>query len=142
MVILDWAREAWIQIAWLFTRGGYCFNNVDAFDECRPFWAALMFIVIGIGVLVLLIVGKHVLTERLKYRKILKRREAELEIASESVMEQAKWSGEKAFDTGLSEAEIAQRIRAEKERIKAAATALRDDDKGDPNLGIDLLHRK
>jgi hypothetical protein len=56
-------------------------------------------------------------------------------------MEQAKWSGENAFDTGLSEAEIARRIRAEKDRIKAAGTASKDRDKGDPNLGIDVLHR-
>jgi len=54
MLIVDWAREAWIQITWVFTRGAYCFNNVDAFDNCRPFWATLMFGVIGVGVLVLL----------------------------------------------------------------------------------------
>jgi hypothetical protein len=141
MVVVDWAKEAWIHIAWLFTRGGYCFNNVDAFDECRPFWATLMFTLIGIGVVVLLVVGKHFLTEHLKYRQVVKRREAELEVAPGTVMEQAKWSGENAFDTGLSEAEIAQIIKAEKDRIKAAASAPKDRDKGDPNLGIDVLHR-
>jgi hypothetical protein len=141
MFIVDWAREAWIQIAWLSTRGAYCFNNVDAFDDCRPFWAALMFSVIAVGVLVLLIVGKHVLAEHLKYRKVMKRREAELEVAPESEMVQARWSGEKAFDTGLSEAEIAQRIKAEKERVKAAGSTPRDGDKGDPHMGIDVLHR-
>lgn len=141
MIVVDWAREAWIHIAWLYTRAGYCFNNVEAFDECRPFWATLMFTLIGIGVVVLLVVGKHFLAEHLKYRQVLKRREAELEVAPEAVMEQAKWSGEKAFDTGLSEAEIAQRIKAEKDRIKAAGSAPKDRDKGDPNLGIDLLHR-
>lgn len=141
MGVVDWAKEAWIHIAWLFTRGGYCFNNVDAFDECRPFWATLMFTLIGIGVAILLIVGKHLLSERLKYRQILRRRQAELEVAPEAVMEQAKWSGEKAFETGLSEAEIAQRIKAEKDRIKADASASKDRGKGDPNLGIDVLHR-
>src|SRR6185436_579575 len=141
MLIVDWAREAWIQITWVFTRGAYCFNNVDAFDNCRPFWATLMFGVIGVGVLVLLIVGKHVPGEHLKYRKIMRRRQAELEVAPESVMEQARWSGEKAFDTDLSAAEITQRIKAEKDRVKAAASAPKAGDKGDPNLGIDLLHR-
>lgn len=141
MIVVDWASEAWIHIAWLFTRGGYCFSNTDAFDECRPFWATLMFSLIGIGVLVLLVAGKHLLTEHLKYRQIMKRRQAELEVASETVMEQAKWSGDKAFDTGLTEAEIALRIKAERDRMKAAASAPKDPDKGDPNLGIDLLHR-
>jgi hypothetical protein len=141
MVVMDWVKEAWIHIAWLFTRGGYCFNNVDAFDECRPFWATLMFIVIGIGVLVLLVVGNHLLTGYWKYRQVMKRREAELEIAPETVMDQARWNAERAFDTGLSEAEIAQRIKAEKDRIKATASTSKDQAKGDPNLGIDLLHR-
>lgn len=141
MVVVDWAKEAWIHIAWLFTRGGYCFNNVDAFDECRPFWATLMFTLIGIGVVVLLVVGKHFLAEYLNYREVLKLRQAQLEIAPDAIMEQAKWSGENAFDTGLSEAEITQIIRAEKDRIRAAASASKDRDKGDPNLGIDVLHR-
>ena len=141
MGVVDWAKEAWIHIAWLFTRGGYCFNNVDAFDECRPFWATLMFTLIGIGIVVLLVVGKHFLTDYLKYRQVLKRREAELEIASDEAMQQAKWNDERAFDTGLSEAEIAQRIKAEKDRIKADASASKDRSKGDPNLGIDVLHR-
>lgn len=141
MIVVDWAKEAWIHLTWLFTRGGYCFNNVDTFDECKPFWATLMFTIIGIGVVVLLVVGKHFLTEHLKYRQILKRREEELEIASCEVMQQAKWNDKKAFDTDLSEAEIAQRIKAEKDRIKAAASVSKDRDKGDPNLGIDVLHR-
>ncbi len=141
MDVMDWANQAWLHVAWLFTRGGFCFNNVDAFDECRPFWATLMFALIGIGVLVLLVLGKHFLAGYLKYRQVLKRREAELEVAPDAVMEQAKWSGEKAFDTGLSEAEIARRILAEKDRIKAAASALKEHGKGDPNLGIDTLHR-
>lgn len=137
----DWAKETWIQLAGLAKRSVYCFDNVDAFEECRPYWAALMYLLIAAGIVVVLIMCSHFLSYHLKRRSVMRRRLEEAKIAPDDVMREVRWNGDDALDPGLSAAEIASRIRAEKERIKAGAPNPKDPSKGDPNMGIDVLHR-
>lgn len=138
----NWMTETWVEVVALAKRGGYCLNNVDAFEECRPFWAALMYVLIAVAVIVALIIFSHFISYRLKRRAVMRRRELELEVASEEVMQELRWSGESSLDTEMSSAQIARRIREEKERLKKAdARESTDTSKGDRNMGIDILHR-
>jgi hypothetical protein len=139
--VVDWAQEAWLFISRMLTRGRYCFDNVTAFDECQSFWIIVIAGFIVLGILGFVLVGRQVLRDYLKYRRVLKRREVELEVAAPEVMDQARWTGDKTLDPGLTQSEMIRRIKAEKDRLKATSPGSKDQPKGDPNLGIDVLHR-
>ena len=135
------AKEIWVQAEAFATRSLYCVNHVDAFEECQSTWAFFLYVAIGGLAVIGLIVTWHFISYRLKWRRVMRQRWLDQQVAPEDVMSRAKWAGDASPGADLSTAEIARQIRAEKNRQKLRGTAAQEPAKGDRHLGIDILHK-
>jgi len=140
MAAVDWIKGVWAYLVKLAGLGQYCLRDVGRFDECDSFWAAVGIVLAIFCALVLAFITRHFLREYAAHRRARARRLAELEVAPPEVMNQAKWSGDNALDSNLSQDEIVQRIKQAKAQLR---TGDKSGDKagGDTALGSDVRNR-
>jgi hypothetical protein len=142
MAVFDWIWNVWRYLTRLADLGKYCFQDVNRFDECEPFWEAIGIALAIVCVLTLMFIARHFFRAYSVHRRAWARRQAELAVAPAEVMEQVKWTGDNALDPNLSQEEVIQRIKQAKSRLRTGeASATGDKAGGDKALGIDLLHR-
>ena len=140
MAAVDWIKGVWAYLAKLAGLAQYCFKDVGRFDECDSFWATIGIAFAIVCVLTLTYIARHFYREYSAHRRVWAKRQAELEVASPEVMNQAKWSGDNALDSNLSQEEIIQRIKQAKAQLRTGE-ASGDKPGGHKALGIDLLNR-
>jgi hypothetical protein len=139
---LDWTKGAIADLKRYAELGRICFGDVGRFEECDQIWAGVGIVLGVVCLLTLLYVARHFYREYSAHRRAWQRRQAELEVAPSEVMNEVKWSGEKALDSDLSHAEIIQRIKDAKVRQRGEATSESDSKPGgDPALGVGIRHR-
>ena len=86
----DWARDLFAYLKKYAELGKICFDDVGRFDECDQVWA-IAGIVLGIVcILALAFVATHFYREYSAHRRVWRRRQAELEVASPDIMNEYK----------------------------------------------------
>ena len=142
MNAFDWTKDAIAYLKKYAELGQICFADVGRFEDCNRIWAGVG-IVLGVAcALALLYFVRHFYREYSAHRRAWRKRQAELEIAPSEVMNEYKWSGEKALDANLSHDEIIQRIKEAKARQRGDAAPESDNKPGgDPALGAGIRHR-
>ena len=140
MNVLEWMRDPVGHLKKYTDLGAICLQDVSRFEDCDQVWAVVGIVLGIICLLTLGFIARHFFREFSAHRRFRAKRLAELEVAPPEVMSEYIWSGEKALDTGLSQAEMIQRIKEAKAR-KQADAASGDKPAGDPTLGAGGRHR-
>ena len=128
MKAIEMLQQYWELINRLWIYAQYCAQNDVRTLVCRDFWMWTVYVSIGLGFLIAVILGKKIFREQLEFYRNKKRLEARKIVADEETMEQARWKGEASSDNELSQEELAARMReAIKLRAEQAAPAPKKD---------------
>ncbi len=113
---MAWLENAWITLVIGVRDAGRCLKQPFATAACDFFWPAVILLVILGGLAGLILIVRAMLRDYLAHRRAAARWRAEQEVAPAEVLEQSRWRGDAASVDGLSQAELAARIKEQLDR--------------------------
>jgi len=108
---MAWLDEARVTLVSAFKDARRCLSAPFSTAACDFFWPAVILVIVVAGAVGLVLLVRSLLRDHLAHRRALARWRAEQEVAPPEVMEQSKWRGDAAAADGLSQAELAARIK-------------------------------
>ncbi len=129
MKSLELLLQYWERLGELLTYIQYCAGQDMQTPACRDFWLGSVYVAVGIGLLIALIIGTRILREQLEFRRNQKKLQArQLLEKQEEAREQAQRSAEAAPVVDVSQQELAASIKQAmlKARAQEATLPARD----------------
>ncbi len=121
MKSIEILRTYWEQLEKLFIHAQYCAGNDLAVAECQDFWLWVVYAAVGLGVLIVVIIGKKALTEQIVFRRNQKRLEAQRVSADAEEMMRAVAQAGAYAEPEVSQEDLAAQIgKALKARVHEA----------------------